>query len=221
MLSSGYIDRWFQDLKRQRDVEIFIIISPHHYVQGTEYISLSSYPWNSGNGFVNVNNEVITFIKNRMGISIEDHDAFYYEHGIGTLTPYIKKYFPTATIVPILQREKPLQLERLEELGEVLTELIDTDPKGYFLMISTDFSHHFNLQRTLDNDKRSKHFLLNPFKESIIYAANDNIGGLYSLATVIDNRGWQKTSIIYNTNSLEISGEGADDITSYFFSFFY
>lgn len=156
-----------------------------------------------------------------MDITTEDHDAFYYEHGIGTLTPYIKKYFPDSTIVPILQREKPLQLERLEELGDVITKLIQKDTRRYFLLISTDFSHHFDLPRTLDNDKRSDYFLRNPYKENIIYAANDNIGGLYSLATLIENIGWEKTSILYNTNSLEISGEGADDITSYFFSFFY
>lgn len=156
-----------------------------------------------------------------MKIDIEDHDAFYYEHGIGTLTPYIKKYFPKSTIVPILQREKPLKLDRLEELGKVMTDLVKKDPSKYFVMISTDFSHHFNLEDTLENDKRSRHFLLNPYKDNIISAANDNIGGLYSLATIADNVGWQRTSILYNTNSFYISSEGEDDITSYFFSFFY
>lgn len=156
-----------------------------------------------------------------MDIKTEDHDAFYYEHGIGTLTPYIKKYFPSSKIVPILQREKPLMLGKLEKLGEVITDLITKEPDKYFFLISTDFSHHFNLEQTLRNDERSRHFLLNPTRSNIVNAANDNIGGLYSMATMLDQLGWERTSILYNTNSLYISGEGTGDITSYFFSFIY
>jgi len=84
----------------------------------------------------------------------EDREAMHFEHGIGTLLPFIANYFPQAKIVPIVIDEKHKNISMLYQLADILYQIISQDPT-VFLLISVDFSHKAGREQTFERDTRS------------------------------------------------------------------
>ena len=217
-LASDWINAFFNDLSAKRDIDTFIILSPRHYSQGDSYISLSPLPWQVGDTVVEVEKRYYEQFSHQLGLNA-DPWAFSGEHGIETLLPYIAHYFPDAKIMPILQKEKPLRLDLLSSLSDVVAEVIEREP-GAFLLISSDFSHHEGVEITRTRDAKSRVFLEVLCDASLGIVGCDNIGSMFVLQDVLQSENQIRTVIRNHTDSLKISGEQELDITSYFFSYF-
>lgn len=215
LLVAPLINIWFKELKRLRHVQTFIIISPRHFAQGREDISFSTLPWDAGNGRVEPDVQCITSLKNRLDLQ-EDPEAMHMEHGIGALLPYIKKYFPHALIVPIVIDELHARLSDIEILAAALYKIMQ-DRNDIFLILSTDFSHHAGKILTGQRDERTAGFLAAPALETLPLVYSDNNKGLRILAFLYQKMQINAGVLLCHTHSLEYSGKGADDITSYFF----
>ena len=217
-LASSWINAFFSDLADTRDVDTFIILSPRHYAQGDSYISISPLPWRIGDTIIEVDESLYEHFSQSLDLN-SDPWAFSGEHGIETLLPYIAHYFPDATIVPIIQKEKPLRLDILDSLSDAVNEAMDKEP-GAFLLVSSDFSHHEGIEITRARDTRSRIFLEVIRDASLGIVGCDSIGSMSVLQDFLQSKYLVRTVIRNHTDSLTISGEQEWDITSYFFSYF-
>ena len=231
LLAHTQIDAWFAELARQRkDISTFLVLSPSHWNLSTGFFSVTFGSWVvSGNAstaggaqqLVDTDFEIENKLKEALDARIDDA-AFASEHGVSTLAPYIKKYFPQAKIAALIYSgEPPLNQPMAEDLCNAVSGCLDlAEPQkdSVFLLVSSDFSHHQNPATTKQRDERSRRFLENPQNESWILAVCDNRPAMYLLDKLLPEDA--QTTILCNTNSYELCHEAPDDITSYFFCFF-
>lgn len=232
LLAHTQIDAWFAELARQRkDISTFLVLSPSHWNLSTGFFSVTFGSWVvSGNAgaasgsaqqLVGTDFEIENKLKEALDARIDDA-AFASEHGVSTLAPYIKKYFPQAKIAALIYSgEPPLNQPMAEDLCNAVSGCLDlAEPQkdSVFLLVSSDFSHHQNPATTKQRDERSRRFLENPQNESWILAVCDNRPAMYLLGKLLPEDA--QTTILCNTNSYELCHEAPDDITSYFFCFF-
>ena len=220
LLADEQIDRWFSEIAKRRSVETFFIISPSHYGLSTQNWSLDDCSWNIKNGVVRSNGKIEKKIADSLGVPF-DPQVFPGEHGISTLIPYIAKYFPNARICAVaVHGEPPLNQAEAQKLADSLKPYFDKKGKEKnFLLISTDFAHHGDLDGTIFKDKRSREFFNAPSDKTWIFCGCDNRPGVYTLSRFLSPE--TKVSILFHTNSFELSGLDESDITSYFFTLFY
>jgi len=220
LLADVVIDEYFFALSKKRNVDTFFILSPGHYGVNTETYSLTHGYWAVENGFVETDIDKTERLAKRLKVQL-DESAFDFEHGVSTLIPYIKKYFKSAKVVAICYDwDTRFSLPMAKTLAESLDLFFGIEArKENFLLISSDFSHRGDLVATAERDNRSLRFFNAPSLETWDLAACDNRPGIYALAHLGGNN--MKVNLIYHTNSFELSNEAPDDITSYFFAYFY
>ncbi|MCF0242215.1 MAG: AmmeMemoRadiSam system protein B [Treponema sp.] len=215
-LAGKYIDGFFEELSKTRDVETFVIICPSHFGLSTKDWSVADYVWKLDNKkCVSSNKQKSETVRKNLGVEY-DNQVFVIEHGASTLMPYINKYFPKAdAVVVAVQGEPPLVQPDAQKLYEAVMPLFaDKKGKKNFLLISSDFAHHGNIEQTKEKDERSEQFFKNPVKENYFVLGCDNRPGMFVMSRFCNEN--TKVRILSHTNSYEISGVD-EDITSYFF----
>ena len=85
--------------------------------------------------------------------------------------------------------------------------------------MSADFAHHGDAEGTAIKDERTGRFFAAPSLDTWICAGCDNRPGMYVLAFLSGPA--THSTVLYHADSLSLSGQGRDDITSYFFTFFW
>lgn len=249
LLAGAEIERWFAELAARRKVSCFFIICPSHYGLSTEPYSLTDGSWQAGSGrIVESDRRVVGALASALDVRLE-REIFDPEHGISTLIPYIAEYFPDARVAAIAVRgEPPLDQPRAEKLAEALRPYFAVGGRagtadlqapasllsgrgaanfrppadgcgGNFLIVSTDFSHHGDLEQTDFKDRRSRRFFAAPSSGDWILAGCDNRPGIYVLSHLADSS--VRDAVLFHCNSYELCGAGKEDITSYYFSFFW
>ncbi len=219
-LTDPLIDSWFKEIRDRRDVKHFFILSPSHFGLSTKEYSLADGRWECKNkSYVYTNGEYSDRICAALGVDY-DNQVFYDEHGVSTLIPYIRRYFPGADVVAIaIQGEPPMNMDYCERLYQAVAPYFDERGKAEnFLVISSDFSHHGTPEQTAFKDGISQTFFDAPTKENFIAAVCDNRPSIYVMASLLAKDA--QAYVLYHTNSFEICGMDGDDITSYFFSLF-
>lgn len=221
LLTDPLISDWFAQLASRRTVDTFFILSPSHWHLSTQTWSLGDCTWKCGHGkTITTNTKIERQLAHDLNVTY-DMQVFPEEHGINTLIPYIAQYFPQAKVVIIaLHGEPPLNQSDAEQLQKALAPYFTPEQKQQnFLLISTDFAHHGNFEGTQFKDTRTKEFFKSPSQTSWIFCGCDNRPGIYCLAHFLTTE--THCSILYHTNSFALSGHDENDITSYFFTFFY
>jgi len=219
LLAHEYLDSWFSSLAEIRKPRCFYIISPSHYGISLEPYSLTTGSWESGFGRVESDKAKVFRLAKLLEVDL-DARVFDVEHGVSTLMPYIKKYFPDSKVVAIaLEGEPPVNIPISRRLADALEKEFDEKGKQEnFLLISSDFSHHGSLEETAKRDNYSQQYLINPNDISWNMVVCDNRPGIYILDRLGKNN--LKSHILYHTNSWEISNEWEHNVTSYFFIYF-
>ena len=220
-LVDKHIDEFFVSLKEERDVETFFLICPSHYGLSTQEWSVADCSWKIGSdAYVETDLEKSQAVLKSLNVPY-DPQVFPVEHGASALMPYIKKYFPRAKVVVVAVRgEPPLNILYNQPLTDAIMPFFNHGGKDKnFLLISSDFSHHSNIAKTKEKDDRSEIFLSEADPKKWVFCSCDNRPGMYLLSRVMSDK--TESRILCHTNSYEFTGEGDDDITSYFFALFY
>ena len=210
--------RWFKVLSERRTVETFIIIAPRHFQQGTESVSISTRPWNAGNGTLAVDGPLASDFLSALNVP-EDHSAFRFEHGIGALLPFIVEYFPGSQIVPVLIDPKAWSPAKVQVLATRISRSL-LSALGTMLIISVDFSHAAGVSVTKARDAESRLYIEKPSTASFLASWSDNRPGLYCLGIVAEQLSLATGHILCYTTSYEYTGRNPENITSYFFAFY-
>ena len=218
ILAHDYIDAWFSRLSQLRDIKTFFIISPDHYGLSLQDFSLTVGSWDSGFGLVESEREKVMEISFAPGAAL-DPNVFYAEHGVSSLMPYIKKYFPDAKAAAVVVRsESEVNTKTAGMLADILEkEFDDNGKKSNFLLISSDFSHNEGIEKTALNDNQSLRYLKNEEGSFWNMVICDNRFGVCVLDRIGKNN--MESFVYLHSNSFEISGINYD-ITSYFFVYF-
>ena len=219
VLAHEYLDAWFAQLSKIRKPKRFYILSPDHYGLSLEPYSLTNGSWESGFGFVESDSKKVRKLAEMLEVDM-DPGLFASEHGVSTLMPYIKKYFPKARVIAIAyESEAPVNIPISGRLADVLEKEFDAGGKREnFLLVSSDFSHRGDLEETQRRDSYSEQYLRGNESAAWNMVSCDNRQGIYILDRLGKNA--LRPCIFYHTNSWEISKQGEDNITSYFFAFF-
>lgn len=219
-LTDPLIDAWFREIKARREVRHFVILSPSHFGLSTRDYSVADGRWECAAGsYVYTNREMSAQVCAALGVGY-DNQVFPDEHGVSTLMPYIRRYFPDADVVAVaIDGEPPVHMDYCGRLYKAIAPFFDEAGKDEnFLLVSTDFSHHGTPEQTAYKDGISQTFFDSPSRENFIAAVCDNRPSVYVMASLFGPD--VRTCILFHTNSFQISGMDADDITSYFFSLF-
>lgn len=148
-----------------------------------------------------------------------DREAFFMEHSVGAIVPFIAYYFPGIEIVPKLINFR-LSWERAAAMGKFLAK---TTKENDFLLLSADFVHNKDLAETRERDRITGKFLSDYRERKNSYRITDievdTRKGLYVLLSYLKQKGSPRPDILLNTNTGEIAGQ-RDNITSYFFVLF-
>jgi MEMO1 family protein len=220
LLTDALLERWFAELARRRGVSVFYVLSPSHWGLSSLPWSLTDGTWHVPGGDVESDRPRAAALARRLGVPFE-HSVFEGEHGISTLMPYIARHFPGAKVVAMAYRgEPPLDQPMALRLARALAPAFARKGRsGNFLLISTDFAHHGDAAGTSLKDGRSRRFFAAPSLDTWIFAGCDNRPGIYALARMAGPA--TRCSVLHHTDSLKLSGRDPDDITSYFFTWFW
>lgn len=219
LLAAKEINTWFAALKKKREVSTFIIISPRHYEISDNSLCMTLSDWHYKGSTIKTNRHLARKIMKKLDLA-DDPRAFYYEHGIGALLPFINHYFPNADIVTILIDEKRRNRALCRKVAAALSPVLRENDTS-FLLLSADFSHDADIATTLIRDNTTRKLLLDPEPDKAFFIHSDNTGGLAVLFSLFEHIPNVKPRILFTSNSAVISGEyEISNVTSYFFVFF-
>jgi poly-gamma-glutamate synthesis protein (capsule biosynthesis protein) len=125
-----------------------VLLSPNHYSAGYGNIQTTSKDWELGEGQVNSDYDVVSFlVKNNF--ATDEPSSFIYEHGIYNILTDIYNDFPNAKIVPIiLKNVSQVELDKLEQgLKESCFDCL--------MIASVDFSHYMPTPVPQTHDEKS------------------------------------------------------------------
>ncbi|MBI9011668.1 MAG: AmmeMemoRadiSam system protein B [Clostridiales bacterium] len=191
------------------EVKRILLISPDHLLNEYREMITSDKNWRVDGGQVQVDLDLLNQLLND-GIKINNAEVGV-EHGLNTHIPFIKKYFPNATVVPIaISKQTDFQH---------LNELIVSIPEDVFLIASIDFSHYMDLETANLKDEWTKNTIRNGNFESFFKMGDDYFdspGCLYVISCFARKNSYE-LKFYDHSNSAYYMGEDIPETTSYFF----
>ncbi|MCR4278396.1 MAG: AmmeMemoRadiSam system protein B [bacterium] len=114
-----------------------IVLSPNHFSLGKSPAQISFGTWQTPYGDVASDINAVRRLLYQDPLLQNEERTFENEHGISAITPFIKRSFPSAKIVPIALHET-LSLEEANTLGEIIA----TQFPDAVVIASIDMSHY-------------------------------------------------------------------------------
>lgn len=137
LLIKNLIAEYFAKIASEIQPSTIILIGPNHRSRGKHPLSISQLPWKTPFGFVHPDLPFIRELTESRFVDL-DENAFYNEHSIGALVPFIQRYFPKSFLVPIVVKPDADTSEVLH-LASWLAQ--HTQPAHTLVLASLDFSH--------------------------------------------------------------------------------
>ncbi|PLX24911.1 AmmeMemoRadiSam system protein B [Candidatus Parcubacteria bacterium] len=217
-VASDYLANFFYSLSENQDVDTFIILGPNHRdFAAWPAVSAEVY-WQTDFGIIYQNEEILSPLVESWQV-VYDKDNFLPEHSIKVIMPFVKNYFPEATVVPIILTSRHDQVMS-RELAEKLAVYLEDDKT--VLLSSLDFSHYLNIETARQNDKITLQAIYDKDYNLISNFNSDYLDSPPSLITLLETMDLLDSSgfeLVYNSNSGEILG-GNMNTTSYIIGYF-
>jgi len=202
------------------DYKTIIIISPDHFNGGKTKFSTTPKDFKTVFGSLETDKKTVQTILSEPLIS--NSTLFSREHGIHSVTPFIKYHFPDAKIVPITIRINSNK-EELDTLAKTLTEVINSDASidknSTLILQSTDFSHYLTEEEANKKDQQTTAVLLANIPDQILTLNQpDNIDstGSQYIQSKLQKELFESTlQIIHTENSNQYTEEKVAETTSY------
>lgn len=216
LLAEEIIEDFFSYLSSRGKPETIVILSPDHFQSGilmesNAFITISLE--GDDEEFNNLKVDTLLsgklFKENKMALN---NSAVIIEHGVTTLLPYIKKYFPETNILPILI-PADITKEQVEQLVKTIDEngLLDT-----IVVASVDFSHYLPSLAADFHDTKSIRVLLNFEEENFKNVEVDCWQAFYAARLFAKLRQKESPHIIAHKNSADFLNLELEETTSYF-----
>ncbi|MDD5014326.1 MAG: AmmeMemoRadiSam system protein B [Atribacterota bacterium] len=216
LLAKEIIEDFFSYISSREKPETIVILSPDHFQSGILRESNSFITITTGSKEKEFNDLKIDTLlwgklvkENKMTFN---SSAVIADHGITTLLPYIKKYFPETNILPILIPTE-ITKEQVEQLVKTIDKntLLDT-----IIVASVDFSHYLPPQAANFHDVKSIRVLLNFEEDNFKNIEVDCWQALYAARLFAKLRQKEVPRIIAHKNSIDFLNLELEETTSYF-----
>ncbi|MEI6650393.1 MAG: AmmeMemoRadiSam system protein B [Candidatus Moraniibacteriota bacterium] len=151
LLAEKDIDEVFRTVSEKDgndSVGRIILVSPNHFGIGKSWVIGSEKDWETPSGMIRSDKVSLDGLRD---VAFVSDGIFEREHGIRNILPYIKKYFPRATLVPLALQDG-LPDGKADALAERLYRL--SDPHT-LLVVSADFSHYLDWNFSRFHDIKS------------------------------------------------------------------
>lgn len=215
LIAADIIASFFQGIKDQA-VETLVLLGPNHRNFGEDNISISKAQWQTPYGWLEPDFEVIGRLLEE-GVVHQNEALFEEEHSIYRLTPFIKKVFPQARIVPLALKSYTPPLET-KKFG---LELAKVCHDKCLIVASVDFSHDVPREVAFVNDRQSLKTIKSFNLDELYSLETDSNPSLYTLLTYLGAKEAWVPILLTSTNSAEITKKlSAKTVTSYMSFYF-
>ena len=216
-LASALMVRFFATLQARTSPNTVVLLGPNHFHHGLANISLSSLPWKTPFGILEVDRSAVEQLKAATDLP-EDPEAFAGEHSVGVLVPFVKYYFPHVRVVPIL-----VDINAHEATLKIIRDALAAwlENPRVLVVLSMDFSHDSTGGIADSRDAVSQEAITNLATTNVESLNVDCRKGLWALLTALRQAGGVKVHISEHTNSARLTGNLRQaDVTSYFTIYF-
>ena len=207
---AGYIYSGFSANLAYRNVQYapkrVVVIGPSHRVAFSG-ISMKEYDfYETPLGNITSDKEYMKFLKSKF----EFKNLEIEEHSTEVQFPFVKHYFPQATLVEIVYGQNA-------NLEQIIEEVIET--KDTLLLISTDLSHFYNQKKANELDSNCIKGIETLDVELLQRGEACGMQGVVSLLHVNKKLGLHVKSLDYRTSG-DITGD-MDSVVGYYSAMFY
>ena len=171
------------------------IVSPNHFGTGRGRIVSSGLAWETPYGVLDADVDEVMRLE-QLGVVKVESDVLDGEHGVSSLTAFIKSISPTSKIVPLVIRQNV----HVEDLRELLANL---DTVQSVVVASVDFSHYMDTEKTRINDENVIISLQAFDKQRLLRAEVDSPQSLWVMIGFCEKLGDTKFEIFAHSSTLE------------------
>ena len=177
--------------------KIIYVVCPNHYEKYTDpIITADNIEYATVYGNLHIDRTLTRKLVRDVGAKIHN-DAFVAEHGVHFHAPFIKKFFPKATIVPILLSWNNLESDN----DRVASFIAEQDPRTTFVIASVDFSH-FQPREVADFHDITSFAAISGFHYTTLYDCEiDSPASVYTILKIMEKRKILSAQRILHTNS--------------------
>lgn len=196
LVAAESIAKFYKGLSEVSNPSVIFIIGPNHYENGEANIqTCKTCVFATVDGDIEV---ASNFTEKLVADNVAEFldETFIKEHAIFSHTPFIKRFFPDAKIVPILIQWK-IPIENVKDLSQWL----DTNlPEDALVIASVDFSHYQPLSVSDFHDQSSYTSIKNFDFLNIYDLEIDSPSSIYAILDLMKQRGYMKASRLEHTN---------------------
>jgi AmmeMemoRadiSam system protein B len=217
MIVGNELSKTYQKLAKVMNPSLVVIVSPNHYEAGNSAIQTClSCQYQTIGGETPID----TLLAQRLiksGLATNKPSTFANEHGIHSHTPFIKKLFPQAQILPIA-----LKWETSPEKTIELSNWLDKNiPRDALVIASVDFSHYIPVDHAKFHDVTS-HVTIQNFNYDNIYDLEiDSPPSISTIAHLMEKRGYMRVDRFAHTNNQDFQSASLAETTSHQFIGFF
>lgn len=219
LLASPLIAGFFEGIANQ-NITTIILLSPNHYGIGPYHITTSKGIWTTIFGDLKTDVSKVSQLENDK-VAFVSEDLFDTEHGIYGITPFIKKAFPNAQIVPLVIKSSTSKQE-CDKLVQTLNNITDDHT---LVLVSADFSHYLPSNEADQYDKKSIS-AIESFDIDKVFDLNntknvDSPESVYTLLKLMQLKKATNSIFLTNTNSAKLTDQlNLQSTTSYLTMYF-
>jgi len=215
MLAKELIDDAYQNINASGVTRV-VVFSPNHFYHALPAVVMSAEITG-----VDVDQTMVDQLKNQFPDVLLDQKMVEQEHGVMIQIPYIKQYFPQASVVPIIISSAMTQ-EKIEALTRTLGDIVN--PDDTLFVLSTDFSHNTTTAEGMTKNEETV-AAMSSFDYAALYHFHDDHIDAPNAAvvwlSVLDSFGARNWNQWQSSHSGLITGDTGMQGTSYVTGAFY
>ncbi|MEW6599845.1 MAG: AmmeMemoRadiSam system protein B [Nitrospirota bacterium] len=131
----------------------FILLGPNHTGLGQPVSLMSSGVWHMPTGDIMIDEDLAGKLKKYCDILVEDGLAHRMEHSLEVQLPFILRFSPDVSIVPVTMM--PVSLDACRAVGEAIADAVKKTDYPVTIIASSDMSHYVSDSEARKKDGRA------------------------------------------------------------------
>ncbi len=209
-LAIDMIVRFYGEMSRQGGVRRVFLFAPDHFRRARRWAAVCPADWRTGDGLLHADAEAIAAL-GEARVAEMRRDLFAQEHGVTLHIPLIAKFFPDATVVPIVLRPDIPDLALLSLRKRLSAMLRDGD----LLLLSMDLSHYKPPEAMEIEDRKTLDVLKNLAASRVRGLDIDAPRTASLVLSLLRERGAARGEVLERTDSSTLAGVRQELGTSY------
>lgn len=213
LLAADLVARGFQAASAGR-YERVVLLSPDHFRGAERPFATTRRGFDTPFGTVETDRAAVEALLASQDI-VEESCLFHREHGVHSLTPFVRHHFPDAAIVPVAISIRAKR-EDWDRMTEALRPLVGD---GTLVIQSTDFSHYMPRHRARLFDQQTLNVIASGSLDALVALREpdhvDSLGALYIQMRLQREAFGAGPAALAHANSQAYGAIETDETTSY------